>query len=150
MNDVHKWNIVRKSNRQAKTLADRHYNRRNPYSSLFTPPGYNLVLLSNDGSAVWNSNYQHYRLTDFKGYINTIFRNEGTWLSSQAIQQAVRLTIDMWGPAPFRTYVDPRKITNKARPGWCYIKAGWHQVGTSSKGLLIYELPSTGSVADSF
>lgn len=135
-----------------------HYSRRSPGSKTFTGVGQEIVLVTNDGTAVWAVVRQ--RTPTKRGYgasrgrtgstdekpryvwRNMLFRNLGSNLSSDLIRTAVRRTLEEWasryGELPserLRTEVDAARIKSK-NPGFCYKKAGW--VAVKKVGSKIY------------
>lgn len=141
--------IWRESNRadpRAVRLADRHYNRQKIGSPQFVPPGRCFVLLSACGRAVWVTSWP---LADYVkhawagAWVNSIFRNEGAGLSSELIRQAVAATRWRWPSVPelgIVTFVDRAKVRGKRDPGYCYIKAGFRNVGQTKGGLVALQL----------
>ena len=135
-----------------------HYSRRSPGSKTFTGVGQEIVLVTEDGTAVWavvrqrtptkrgsGSSRGRTGSTDEKPrYVwrNMLFRNLGSNLSSDLIRTAVRRTLEEWasryGELPserLRTEVDTARIKSK-NPGFCYKKAGW--VAVKKVGSKIY------------
>ncbi len=120
--------------RRARELADRHYSRQTPGAVDFVPPGRKLVLLTDDGRAVWGVCEN----LDPAGALRwrvTIFRNEGGGVSSELIVEATERTRAFWRrhygaepPVPLETEIDPAKVRHKRDPGRCFRKAGWRKV----------------------
>lgn len=135
------WIIVQKADIRARGIADRHYNRQSIRASQFTRPGYNLVLLLEDCSALWVSwRPAGQKRMDNAGdvYECTLFRNEGKMLSSELIRSAVELTEEVWGEPidGWLTYINTKKVRSH-NPGYCFLMAGWHRNGKSKRrGLL--------------
>jgi len=151
------WLVSSSSDRRALDIVDGsgrfegqgpHYSRRTPGSKTFTGVGQEIVLVSDDGMAVWavvrqrtpsavGSGASRGRdgLTDAAPrYVwrNMLFRNLGTALSSRLIVEALTATYSAWakryGALPIetlRTEIDPKKIRG-SNPGCCYKKAGFH------------------------
>lgn len=99
------WAKSWRADPRAKELADRHYNRQNPDSDQFVPPGRCLVLTADTetGRAYWATSwpYAEYVKHDWPGaWINSAFRNEGAALSSVLIRQAVAATLWRWRVPP--------------------------------------------------
>ena len=118
---------VNKCDRRAVALADRHYSRKSPGTSQFTQPGHNLVLLSRDEKAVWVTR-AGIRDDGYDAWECTIFRNEGTYLSSHLIVLALDITHHLWGLPPtdgIITYV------GKHLRGGCFHAAGFRRIGES-------------------
>lgn len=124
-----------------------HYSRRTPGSKTFTGVGKEVVLVTDDGRAVWACVYQ--RTPSAKGtgtsrgrtgttdakprylWRNMMFRNLGAGLSSWLIQDATEETyrqwIDRYGALPaerLRTEIGVAEVKSK-NPGYCYERAGW-------------------------
>lgn len=134
------WLPSHDRNPRSRQLADRHYSRKHRGAKEgFVGPGEKLVLLSPEGDAlfVWLRAKPKYRADGMDGINCTIFRNEGTELSSRLIAEAERWALKRWPKAKrFFTYVNKSKVRSK-RPGWCFIKAGWKDSGTNKSGKLI-------------
>ena len=126
-----------------------HYSRRTPGSKTFTGVGQEIVLVTEDGSAVWAVVRQ--RTPSARGtggsrgrvgspdpvprfvWRNMCFRNlVPAVLSSELIRSATERTYEEWtkryGRLPseiLRTEIDPRRVRS-INPGCCYKKAGYH------------------------
>ena len=141
------WCLSHQYDPRAVKLADRHYSRKTIGSKQFMPPGRMLVLLSIDAKAVWACSwpYEHLlrRAWAPTAWLNVLFRNEGSYLSSELILEAVAATRWRWGEPPpdgMVTIIDQRKVKS-ANPGYCYKKAGFTHVGYTKKaGLVIVQL----------
>lgn len=131
------WRRSYKADPLALPLANAHYNRQNPDSPQFVPPGKSLVLLTLDERALWVTSWPDFAQHDWVGaWVNTLFRNEGAGLSSDLIRQAVAVSLHRWPEVPDMgvvTFVDPEKVRPKAHPGYCYLKAGFEHVGFTRK-----------------
>ncbi len=124
-----------------------HYSRRTPGSRTFTGVGQEIVLVTEDETAVWAVVRQ--RTPSARGtggsrgrlgisdpaprYIwrNMLFRNLGAALSSTLISSALARTYEEWGvrygalPVErLRTEIGIRSVKS-SNPGYCYKKAGW-------------------------
>jgi len=146
---MNNWVRVKQSNLDACALADRHYSRQKIGSNKFMPPGRQIILLSADKTAVWGSSwpYPQYVMRGFlkNAWVCTIFRNESKILSSELIKLAIVTTQSIWQDIPsdgFITFVDKTKVKSKKNFGYCFLKAGFKEVGETSKGLLIFQMPS--------
>jgi hypothetical protein len=146
------WHRSNRADPRVRPLADRHYNRQNPDSKQFVPPGSCLVLAiapsqEAEADAFWVT------LAPKKEYVKhqwagawscTSFRNESPLLSSDLIRQAVAATVWQYGTCPpegFITFVDRGETKSKRDPGFCYLMAGWHPCGrTKEKGLYAFHL----------
>ena len=135
------WYGVKDGNYTALNLYLRHYSARRykdgRVRKLFCGPGEKMVLLTNDNDAVfvWRKFIDD---SGQKGINCSIFRNEGTILSSVLIQEAVDIAQKRWPNERFYTYVNPKKIQS-TNPGYCFIKSGWKKCGTTKGGLIILE-----------
>lgn len=126
-----------------------HYSRRTPGSKTFTGVGKEVVLVSEDGTAVWAvvlqktpakrgtgvSRGRTARSDDGVQWVwrNNMFRNLGPALSSDLIRSATEETYRQWvakygelPPARLRTEVAVSKIQS-TNPGYCYQCAGWEK-----------------------
>jgi hypothetical protein len=99
-----------------------------------------MVLMTIDCAAlfVWQ-----YSLTEraggYKGVMCSIFRNEGTYLSSTLIIEAMALAWERWPGERLFTFVNAKKIAS-VNPGYCFKKAGWKHCGYSkARNLVILE-----------
>jgi hypothetical protein len=141
-----RWHLSHRFDRRALPLADRHYNRRKVGSPQFVPPGRCLVLLTRDADALWVTSYP------FKEYVRhawagalvcSLFRNESKFLSSELIVEACAATAAVWPVPPLGmiTFVDANKTRPKRDPGYCYLRAGFVNVGETKGGLVALQLP---------
>lgn len=146
------WRKTNKGDERAIALSRRHYNAY-AYSCTkvrsMGKPGRSLVLVLPDYTAVWQSIWQRTEYID-RGYLVNVwecatFRNESTYKSSILIKQAVAATLAEWLAVPsdgFMTFVNPRKVNSK-QPGTVFTMAGWVHYGTTPKGLLVLQLPTS-------
>ncbi|MHC1766143.1 MAG: hypothetical protein AB9869_17885 [Verrucomicrobiia bacterium] len=137
------WCLTKDGDPYGYVLAQRHYSRRNYRSNrqrLFVGPGRKLVLLARDSNAlfVWRRFIDRVQPPQ-QGYNCALFRNEGTGLSSDLIQEAVEVVFERWGPDRCYTLINPAKVKSR-NPGYCFLQAGWKRVGTSKTGKLILAL----------
>ena len=150
------WLLSSSSDRRALDIVDGaglhsewgpHYSRRTPGSRTFTGVGQEIVLVTDDGSAVWACVRQ--RTPSARGtgesrgrtgapdpaprYIwrNMMFRNLGSSLSSDLILSATDRTYEEWanryGSLPserLRTEIGIKEVRS-SNPGYCYKQAGW-------------------------
>jgi hypothetical protein len=136
-----RWHRSNRADPRALPLADRHYNRQNPGSPQFVPPGSCLVLLDRDATALWVTlapRAEYVRHQWAGAWTCTTFRNEGGGLSSDLIRQAVAATVWKYGTCPpqgFITFIDRDQTRPKRDPGFCYLMAGWHLLGQTKGGL---------------
>lgn len=151
-----RWLLSSSSDRRALDVVDGagkhagagpHYSRRTPGSRTFTGVGQEIVLVTNDGNAVWavvrqrtpsargsGSSRGRVGQSDVRpSYVwrNMLFRNLGQDRSSDLIRSAVADTYAEWarryGSLPsetLRTEIDPKRIRS-TNPGYCYLKAGF-------------------------
>ncbi len=109
-------------------------------------PGRVLVLLSEDGRAVWGA-IENLDPAGTRRWRVSIFRNEGPVLSSLLVREATAQTYAWWEShygerpiSPLTTEVDPSKTRRKRDPGRCFRKAGWTVIG-ERRGLVVMEAP---------
>lgn len=132
------WVPIKKADKRALKLADRHYTRQQPGTSQFTRPGYNLVLLSEEEDALWVT-WRGIRDDGWDAWECTMFRNEGQYLSSHLIVLALGITRAQWGEPPkdgIITYVGPHLR------GGCFHAAGFQKAGQSKSGKPLLQLSS--------
>jgi hypothetical protein len=141
-----RWHRAHRFDARALPLADRHYNRRKVGSPQFVPPGRCVVLLSAEADALWVTSWpfaQFVRHAWPGAWVNSLFRNESTALSSGLIREAVAATRFVFGDPPplgMVTFVDASKTRHKRDPGRCYRKAGFAHVGFTKGGLVALQL----------
>lgn len=120
---------------RGRALADRHYPRRSPGAVRFVAPGSPLVLVTEDGLAVWVTLRQRAEFVDHQwpgAWCCTLFRNEGPALSSQLIREALAASVAELGRPPSQglvTFVDPAAVRHKRDPGRCFRRAGFEEWG---------------------
>lgn len=137
------WQQVKKFDRRACQLADRHYSRRKPGSNQFMPPGQTIVLLSFDEYALFGWWRPHpasglRAMNNLDGWTCTLFRNEGCLYarSSELIIAAECYLLAAGhdvGPDGFITYVWDSKVQSR-NPGYCFKRAGYQTRGRSADG----------------
>jgi hypothetical protein len=116
-----------------KPLADCHYNRQNPDSANFAPPGRTLVLRTSACDAFWITSWPYARYVRHHwagAFVCSAFRNESTLLSSWLIREALACTVWKWGQIPtlgMVTFIDPRKVKKKRDFGRCFLRAGFRR-----------------------
>src|SRR5262249_10124142 len=132
------WCLAHKASLAACLLADRHYSRRKVGAPQMMPPGQTLVLLTPNEDAVFGWWRPHPRsglaaMNGLAGWTCTIFRNEGSALSSDLVLQAEVELINRHdcGPDGFLTYVFDAKVKS-TNPGFCFQMAGWRKIGRSA------------------
>ncbi len=136
------WRKVAHDDPRARELADRHYSRQTHGARDFTPSGRKLVLLGADELSVWAA----VENLDPAGRLQwrvTIFRNEGSLLSSTLVELATDATYAFWlrhyrelPGVPLTTEVDASKVRRKRDPGRCFIRAGWRVARRTRHGLI--------------
>lgn len=166
------WLLSSSSDRRALDVVDgagafaglgAHYSRRTPGSKTFTGVGREIVLVLDDGSAVWACVYQ--RTPSARGtgasrgregksdvkprYIwrNMLFRNLGGGRSSDLIRAATEETYLQWAkrygelpPERLRTEIR-RDAVRSSNPGYCYLMAGW-EPGETRRGIKFFWAPA--------
>lgn len=139
-----RWRHSHRFDGRALPLANRHYNRQTPESPQFAPPGRTLVLLTDDESALWVSSWPYFAQHAWQGaWVNTLFRNEGDYLSSSLICEAVAITRWKWPEVPalgMVTFIDSTKVRRKRDPGRCYLRAGFEHEGYTKGGLRVLRM----------
>lgn len=129
------WTLTDKYGREARAIADRHYNRQKVGSPQFVPPGRSVVL--DHPRALWVTSWPEFAQHEWAGaWVCTVFRNEGAGLSSSLIRQAVAATRFKLGEPPtlgMVTFVDPEKVRHKRDPGRCFLRAGFRVVGWTTE-----------------
>lgn len=141
------WALSNRGDPLARPIADRHYNRQHIGAPQFVPPGRCVVLLAEDRSALWVTSWpfaEYVKHAWAGAWVCSLFRNEGTHLSSALIREAVAATRWVWGDAPalgMITFVDTHHTLPKQHPGYCYRMAGFREVGkTKSRNLVALQL----------
>lgn len=139
------WRESDRADPASVKIADRHYNRQKIGSPQFVPPGRCLVYRTQDNKALWVTSWPFAEFTKHAwagAWVNSLFRNEGGGLSSELIRWAIAHTRATWDPPELGmiTFVDAGKVKMKRDPGYCYLKAGFHRVGTTKGGLVALQL----------
>lgn len=140
------WVVTKDGDPDGLALYERHYScyhyKDGRQRKLFVGPGQKLVLLTADKKAlfVWR------KFIDKSGQTGVncaVFRNEGTYRSSDLIRAAELVAWERWPGERLYTFVKPSAIKS-VNPGCCFKKAGWRECGeTKVRKLLILEkLPS--------
>lgn len=139
------WVRSHRADPEVVPLADRHYNRQKIGSPQFAPPGRCLVLKTHNADAFWITSYPFARYVKHAwagAWVCSAFRNEGHVLSSELIREAVAVSRWEW-PTPelgMVTFVDTKKTRKKRDPGYCYLKAGFKNVGFTKGGLVALQM----------
>jgi hypothetical protein len=146
------WHYTQRADQSARKVADNHYSRQQPGTPQFTPPGRILTLHTADYEAVWATSWPFARYVNRvypDAWLNSIFRREeGSWLASEMIRQAVAATLWYFGQPPksgMVTMIDknavaPIKRRGKYLWGYSYRQAGFIDAGHTKGGLLILQL----------
>lgn len=141
------WRLSHRADPVAVGLADRHYSRQKPGTPQFVPPGRCLVLVTEDGQAVWVTSWpfaQYVKHAWAGAWVCSMFRNEGPHLSSELVRQAVAVTRWKWGDGPLPhgmvTFIDEQKTREKEVAGWCYRRAKFKSAGRTKGGLVALRL----------
>ena len=136
------WFAVSDGDEHARYLYERHYSclnlkarQRSPSRDLIVGPGEKMVLLTNDGLALFV--WRKFMSQDNQAGVNcAVFRNEGAGLSSEMILEAERLAWSRWSGERLYTYINPGAIRS-TNPGYCFKMAGWKVAGCTKKRNLI-------------
>lgn len=151
-----------------------HYSRRTPGSRTFVGAGRQLVLVTEEGDAVWSVIYQRTPApvgsgssrgrtgeTADRPYLwrNNLFRRmPGAPLASDLIREATKTTYGWWLDI-YRELPDVRLRTEVrlqgSNPGYCYQVAGWERAGltvghNAKKRILYAPAPTPGDVVGSY
>lgn len=139
------------SDRDARAIAiySRHYSTKKNGKTRddwlrhgFVGNGPKLVLLSSQEDAIFAWLNAENRLDGEMGANCTVFRNEGSVLSSDLVREADDMAWAYW-PETKRhfTYVDASQVRPKRDPGRCFLRAGWTDTRrVSGRGLRILEI----------
>ena len=139
------WYSIRDGDPRASALYERHYScvnlvaRKKSGDKRICGPGEHMVLLTQDCLSlfVWRK-AQRPDLAGQQGVYCSIFRNEGSILSSLLILEAEQLAWARWPGQRLYTYINPHGIRS-SNPGACFQKAGWRKCGITQGGLIIME-----------
>lgn len=136
------WHLTRDGDPYVIEMYRRHYSckTKTPKTPLFVGPGRKYVMMTGDGLACfsWLKGISDIEPPQ-KGWLCTLFRNEGTILSSDLIKDAVGFIRSREGYCRVWTLVNAAKVRSQ-NPGCCFKHAGWQWVGTSKNGKLIFAL----------
>ena len=148
------WKRSHRADQEARVIADRHYNRQKIGAPQFVPPGRCMVLKRDGCFWVTSFPFACYVKHEWAGaWVCTAFRRERGPLASELIKEAVALTVQYhldrpnWNVDPLPhlgmiTFIDEKKVREKADFGYCYRKAGFVVAGrTKSDDLLALRLP---------
>lgn len=145
-----RWRISFRADAAALPMADRHYNRQKPGTPQFVPPGRCIVLLSESRKSLWVTSWPFAKYTKHAwagAWVNTLFRKENSDKASDLILSAIAATKMFW-PVPdlgLVTFVNPDEVPGvmvrgERIYGFCYMKAGFHHVGFTGRGLWVWQL----------
>lgn len=147
------WRLSHKADPVAVALADRHYSRRGRCvgSKQIGTPARQLVLVSQDGDALWETRWPKGDKVWHRwpgAWICGYFRNESPDLASELIRQAVAATRWKWPEVPalgMVTWIEPREVTPvmvRGCPTWgrTWTLAGFEFDGWTKKGKLAFVL----------
>jgi hypothetical protein len=136
-----------------RQLADRHYSRKTVGAAEYMPPGYKIVLMGEDNTAVWGIQRNSIRSgvlrrDGFECWDNTIFRKENDLLASDLIREAIAICLGFWPQIPrdgLHTFIDPLKVKPTMVRGvktWgrCYTKSGFEYHSDTQSGLMRFVL----------
>lgn len=130
------WQLSHRFDRRALPITDSHYSRQKPGSPQFVPPGRCVVLLTKNADALWTSSWpfaEYVKHAWAGAWVNSLFCNRGSVLSSELILEAVAVTrwfydTPLLGMITFINEAKTAKRRSKrSQPGECYIKAGFRQ-----------------------
>jgi hypothetical protein len=136
------WIGIHDGDLRALDMFKRHYSYRHRAngkrrgSNTFIGQGEKMVLLTatHDALFAWQRSITK-RMDNQEGVCCSIFRNEGSVLSSVLIREAMELAWARWPSQRLFTYVRPSKIQS-VNPGYCFKMAGWTQCGWNKDGRL--------------
>jgi hypothetical protein len=141
-----RWALSHRADPVARDIADRHYNRQKIGAKQFVPPGRCIVLVTDRQDAFWITSFP---IADYVQHawpgamVCTAFRNEGDYLSSDLIAEAVAISRWKWPelhPLGMVSFVNADKVRRKRDPGRCFKRAGWTHVGFTKAGLWAYQI----------
>jgi hypothetical protein len=138
------WWLTTSHDPIAIALAHRHYSftpKPEHYRKGILPPCERFVFVTDAGDALFAWTYQQIRDDEQEGVCCSIFRNEGTVLSSDLIREADAIADQRWPGERRFTFVDPARVHSR-NPGYCFLRAGWRRCGRTRRGLHILEKTS--------
>lgn len=147
-----KWRKSNRADPEARSIADRHYNRQKIGAPQFVPPGSCLVLISDCGKALWVTSFPIAKYVQHAwagAWVCSLFRNESAYHASELIEEAVAATRAWYGmPPPLgmvtfidRKHVKPVMVRGEATYGWTWRKIGFEEVGlTKTEKLLVFQM----------
>ena len=148
-----RWKLSHRADPAALPIADRHYNRQKPGTPQFVPPGRCVVLLTDNESALWVTSWPYAKYVKHAwpgAWVNSCFRNEGDYIASELIREAIAATRYIWPDAPelgMVTFIDSKKVKPIMRRGkkfwgYVYLKAGFERASPpkTKGGLLAFQI----------
>ncbi len=134
------WLPVKDGDPRALGMYRRHYSRKRyrngRRSQMFVGPGEKMVLLTPQADAVFVWKLERFRKDGQTGINCSIFRNEGSRLSSDLIREADKIAWNRWpDEARHFTYIGDAHIKS-VNPGYCFKKADWQSSGRNKDGRL--------------
>lgn len=150
------WIEVRDGNDTARAIFERHYSaqkslprRRRRGTKLFVGPGFKLLLLSSDATALCAWRKENRRRDGQTGVECCVFRREGGAPASVQLASAMELAWRRFPGQRLFTFVDATKVRatmvkgprGRLYPvfGYCFYQAGWRFAGMTKKGLHILD-----------
>jgi hypothetical protein len=131
------WIAVRDGDPRLRPIYNRHYSSRGSTAPKISGPGEYVALLTPavDALLVWRRFRDMCRLAPEGGVNCAVFRREnGPLKASALILAAEPFAFLRWGPRTLYTYVAPSLVRAIGKPGWCFRKAGWHELGETAGG----------------
>lgn len=130
------WEIRKDGDPTGLALYNQHYSARRYADGrtrrLFVGPGQKMVLVGRDHRSLFV--WRKFRADNDQLGVNcAVFRNDGSVLSSQLIEQADAIADERWPGERHYTYVSPSKVVS-SNPGYCFLMAGWQRCGRTKGG----------------
>ena len=95
------WRVSNRCDPVGRRLADSHYSRQSVGAANFVPPGRCLVLVTEDGRALWVTSFPYAKWVRHAwagAWMNSLFRRESGPVASEMIREAVAATRARWTP----------------------------------------------------
>lgn len=146
-----RWVQSNRADPVARKIADRHYNRQKIGSPQFVPPGRCCVLLEQTGKAFWVTSWpfaEYVKHAWAGAWVCSAFRSEDAGNSVDLVRQALAASRAAFGDPPelgLVTFLDAGKVApvlTRGVPtfGFVWVKAGFHYVGKTKAGLLVFQI----------
>lgn len=146
-----RWVQSNRADPIARKIADRHYNRQKIGSPQFVPPGRCCVLLEQAGKAFWVTSWpfaEYVKHAWAGAWVCSAFRSENAGNSVDLVRQALAASRAAFGDPPdlgLVTFLDAGKVApvlTRGVPtfGFVWVKAGFHYVGKTKAGLLVFQI----------